>query len=295
MARRLTQLDRIPVTELGGVGPKKAEGLREMGIETVLDLLLHYPRRYIDRTNEALIRDLPVGAEGMVLATVKRASSRRTRQGRTMVQVDVTDGSGYLRCTFFNQPWREKQLKPGTQGVFFGKLETYQGRKQMTNPVVDLVGDRTGRIVPIYPQSEKAQLTTWEIGGWVEEALGRAGEFLDPVPEAVLDRWDLVTRDAALRGIHVPESTEEHVAARKRLVFDELLRIQLVLVRRKREYEASSTSCGGSTTRCRSRSPARSGGRSPRSRPTWRSRCRCTGCCRATSAPARPSSPCPPC
>ena len=160
MGRRLTQLDRIPVTELSGVGPKKADGLREMGIETVLDLLLHYPRRYIDRTNEALIKDLPVGTEGMVLATVKRSSSRRTRQGRVMVQVDVTDGSGYLRCTFFNQAWREKQLKPGTQGVFFGKLETFQGRKQMTNPVVDLVGDRTGRIVPIYPQSEKAQLTT---------------------------------------------------------------------------------------------------------------------------------------
>jgi ATP-dependent DNA helicase RecG len=240
VGRRLTQLARIAVTELAGVGPKKAEGLSELGIETVLDLLMHYPRRYIDRTNEALIRDMVVGEEAMVLATVKRVETRRTKQRRTLVQIDVTDGSGYLRCTFFNQPWREKQLKPGAQAVFYGKLDLFQGRKQMTNPVVDLVGDRTGKIVPVYPQSEKAQLTTWEIGGWVEEALRRAGELEDPVPESVLDRFDLIDRDAAIRGIHVPESSDEHKVARRRLVFDELLRIQLVLVRRKRELEATS-------------------------------------------------------
>jgi len=248
VARRLTQLAGIPVTELAGVGPKKAEGLTDLGIETVLDLLMHYPRRYIDRTNEALIRDMVVGEEAMVLGTVKRVEARRTRQRRALVQVDVTDGSGYLRCTFFNQPWREKQLKPGTQAVFYGKLDVFQGRKQMTNPVVDLIGDRTGRIVPIYPQSEKAQLTTWEIGGWVEEALRRAGTLDDPVPGWVLDRFDLIDRDAAVRGIHVPESSEEAKVARKRLVFDELLRIQLVLVRRKRELEATSVGIAHDTS-----------------------------------------------
>src|SRR4051812_48234330 len=201
---------------------------------------MHYPRRYLDRTNEALIRDLAVGEEAMVLAAVKRVESRRTRQRRALVQVDVTDGSGYLRCTFFNQPWREKQLKAGTQAGFFGELDLYQGRKQMTKPGVDLVGDRTGRIVPIYPQSEKAQLTTWELGQWIEEALRRATEIEDPVPDWVLDRFDLIDRNAALRGIHVPENVDEHKVARKRLVFDELLRIQLVLVRRKRELEATS-------------------------------------------------------
>jgi ATP-dependent DNA helicase RecG len=240
VGKRLVELADIPVTRLAGVGEQKAKGLAELGIDNVLDLVMHYPRRYIDRTNEALIRDLAVGAEAMVLATVKRVEARRTRQKRTMVQVDVTDGSGYLRCTFFNQPWREKQLKAGTQAVFFGKLEVFQGRKQMTNPVVDLIGDRTGRIVPIYPQSEKAALTTWEIGGWVEEALRRAVELDDPVPMEVLDRFDLISRDAAIRGIHVPESGEEAKVARKRLVFDELLRIQLILVRRKRELERTS-------------------------------------------------------
>ncbi|MDP9420791.1 MAG: ATP-dependent DNA helicase RecG [Actinomycetota bacterium] len=235
--RRLRQLAGVPVTELAGVGPKKAEGLAVLGISSVLDLLMHYPRRYIDRTNQARIADLGLGEEGMVLGRVRRVQSRRTRNRRSLVEVDVTDGSGYLRCTFFNQAWRANQLKAGTSAIFFGKLEEFQGRRRMTNPVVDLVGDRTGRIVPVYPQSDKAGLTTWELGAWVEEALGRAGTLADPVPVAVVERYGLVDRTAALHGIHLPASASEHRAARLRLVFDELLRIQLVLVRRKRDLE----------------------------------------------------------
>ena len=240
MAKALIELREVPVTRLAGVGPAKAESLGELGIENVLDLLLHYPRRYVDRTKQATIREMAVGEEATILATVRRTEVRRTRQKRAMVTVDLSDDTGYLRCTFFNQPWREKQLPAGTQLVVFGKLETFQGRKQMTNPVVDLVGDRTGKIIPIYPQSEKARLNTWDLARWIEESLRRSGEIGDPVPSSVLDRLDLVSRDWAMRHIHVPESMEEVGAARKRLVFDELLRIQLVLVRRKREYERTS-------------------------------------------------------
>ncbi len=240
MSRRLGQLAAIPVTDLSGVGPKKADGLAALGIVTVADLLMHYPRRYLDRTNQARIADLAIGEEGMVLGVVRRVQSRRTRNRRSLVEVDVTDGSGYLRCTFFNQAWRAAQLKGGTNAVFFGKLEEFQGRRRMTNPVVDLIGDRTGRIVPVYPQSGKAGLTTWELGDWVEEALERAGDFADPVPADVLERLDLVDRTTAMRGIHRPQSGDDHRAARRRLVFDELLRIQVVLVRRKRELERSA-------------------------------------------------------
>ncbi|HEX4905510.1 MAG TPA: ATP-dependent DNA helicase RecG [Acidimicrobiales bacterium] len=240
MSRALIELRDVAVTRLAGVGPAKAEGLAELGIESVLDLLMHYPRRYVDRTKQATIRDMAIGEEATILATVRRAESRRTRNKRSMVTIDLSDDTGYLRCTFFNQPWREKQLSPGTQVVVFGKLEQFQGRKQMTNPVVDLVGDRTGRVIPIYPQSEKARLNTWDLAKWIEESLRRAGDITDPVPTEVLDRFDLVSRDWAVHHIHVPESLEEVAAARKRLVFDELLRIQLVLVRRKREYERTS-------------------------------------------------------
>jgi len=216
------------------------EALDSVGIATVLDLLTHYPRRYVDRTNQVSIQDLKVGAEGMVLARVKRVVTKRTRQRRALVEVDVFDGSSYLHCVFFNQPWRAKQLADGTEAVFFGKVEAFRGRRQMTNPVVDLVGDRTGRIVPIYPQSEKAGLTTWDVGRWVEEALGRAGEFADPLPEAWRDRLDMVDRTWAFNHIHNPESMEAAYAARRRLVLDELLRMQLALVMRKRAIERES-------------------------------------------------------
>ncbi len=208
-----------------------------MGITTVLDLVTHYPRRYIDRTHQAEIRDLKVGEEALVLAKVKRVVSRRTRQRRAMVEVDVFDGSSYLHCVFFNQPWRAKQLTEGAEAVFFGKVEAFRGRRQMTNPVVDLVGNRTGRIVPVYPQSEKAGLTTWELGEWVEECLTRAKDFADPLPGGWLDRLDVVDRTFAFNQIHNPESMEASRAARQRLVLDELLRMQLALVMRKRRIE----------------------------------------------------------
>ena len=208
-----------------------------MDIRTVLDLLTHYPRRYIDRTRQAAIRDLKVGDEALVLAKVRKVQVRRSRQRRTIVEVDVFDGSSYLRCVFFNQPWRTKQLHDGVEAVFFGKVESFRGRRQMNNPVVDLVGNKTGRIVPVYPQSEKAGLTTWELGEWVEEALRRAGQFAEPLPEALLDRFEVVDRTQAFRNIHMPESMEAAKAARARLVFDELLRMQLALVVRKRAIE----------------------------------------------------------
>jgi ATP-dependent DNA helicase RecG len=237
MPRRLSQLAELPASVLEGVGPKKVEALATMEIETVLDLLTHYPRRYLDRTQQAAIKDLKVGDEAMVLAVVKRVQSRRTRQRRALVEVDVFDGTSYLRCTFFNQPWRAKQLKEGADAVFFGKLEAYRGRRQMTNPVVDLIGNRTGRIVPIYPQSDKAGLTTWELGDWVEESLRRAGEFADPLPREWRDRLDVVDRTWAFNHVHAPESMGAAQTARKRLVLDELLRLQLTLVMRKRALE----------------------------------------------------------
>jgi ATP-dependent DNA helicase RecG len=240
----LGELEAMPVTRLKGVGERKAEGLAVVGVRSLLDLLTYYPRRYVDRTNEARVRDLVVGEEALVLVTVQRVSSRRTRgrPPRVLVTVDVTDGSGHLRVSFFNQAWRERQLRPGMTVALFGKLEIYAGRKQMTNPVVDLIGDRTGRIVPIYPQSEKAGLSTWEIGDWVAEALRRSQGrgLLDPVPGWALDRFDLITRPEAFAGIHAPDSMAHRDVARRRLVLDELLRVQLALVQRKRHIERTT-------------------------------------------------------
>ena len=116
----LADLDQIPVTRLKGVGEKKAAGLAHADIFTVLDLLTHYPRRYIDRTREAAIGSLAEGDEGMVLAEIESVTSRRTRNRRAMVNVRVTDGTGKMTLTFFNQPWRERQLRVGMQAVVCG-------------------------------------------------------------------------------------------------------------------------------------------------------------------------------
>ncbi|MDQ6696272.1 MAG: ATP-dependent DNA helicase RecG [Actinomycetota bacterium] len=241
------ELAEKPLTELGGLRskPKKIDALHELGIETVLDLLTTYPRRYIDRTHQASIRDLRPGMEAMVIARVVRIASRRTRgrPARTLVTADVTDDAGHLRITFFNQGWRERQLPAGTEAVFFGKVDTYQGRMQMTSPLVDLIGDKTARIVALYPQSEKLRITTIDMDGWVESALSkcRARGLAEPVPEPVLDRFDFVDRTRAMWGIHAPSSMAEMAEARRRLVFDELLRLQLALVLRKRALERTAT------------------------------------------------------
>lgn len=239
--RRLRVLAAIGVDRLEGVGAKKLAALREQGIDTVLDLLTTFPRRYIDRTAQKPIRDMMPGDEALVLAMVKRSEVRKSRQGRTFVEVDVFDGSGYLKATFFNQPWRAKQLPAGTEVAMFGKMDVFNGQRRMTNPVVDLVGgEKTGRIVPLYPQSEKSGLTTGELSGWVAEALRRAGTFADPLPESFQDSLDLVGRDWAMHQIHQPDAISATDAARKRLAFDELLRLQLVLVIRKRAVERDS-------------------------------------------------------
>jgi ATP-dependent DNA helicase RecG len=238
----LRELDQIDVGRLRGVGDRKRDALRAVGIDTVLDLVTTYPRRWVDRSNEARIADLVPDQEALVLVAVRSVSKRTTRNRRTIVNAVVGDGSGRMEVVFFNQPWRERQLREGLQVALFGRATTFRGGLQMSNPIVDLIGDRTGRIVPIYPQSEKAQLSTWELAGWVEEALRRCQErgLADPVPELVRRRLALVDRAEALRSIHLPESMREKEAGRRRLAFDELLRVQLVLVMRKRELERTS-------------------------------------------------------
>ena len=177
-----------------------------------------------------------------MLVSVRSVTKRPMRNRRTMVNVVVGDGSGRLQVVFFNQPWREKQLREGLQVALFGRAEVYRGGLQMTNPVVDLIGDRTGRIVPVYPQSEKAALMTWEIAGWVDDALRKSSPrgIADPVPETIRRRYGLVDRDAAFRSIHAPETISEKEQARRRLAFDELLRVQTTLVMRKRLLERES-------------------------------------------------------
>jgi ATP-dependent DNA helicase RecG len=247
--RTLTQLASLDVGILEKVSDKKRTALASWGVETVLDLLWRYPRRYIDRTRQADLKDLAVGDEAVVLATVTHVAQRPLRNRRAMVEVDVDDGTGSMRVVFFNQAWRSRQLRVGSEALFFGKLDEYRGKRQMTNPVVDLLVGmegqvqgtaKTRRIIPVYPQSSKVGLTSWEIGTWVAEALTRAGSFADPLERDQRDRLGLVDRTTAMQGIHAPETLSETEPARRRLAFDELFRLQLALLMRRRALEADA-------------------------------------------------------
>ena len=238
----LAELDGMPIGRLTGVGPKREAGFAALDVYTLYDVLTTYPRRYIDRTNEATIAELMPGDQGMVMVEIANVTSRRTRNNKTMVFVDVKDSTGRLRVTFFNQVWRTKQLRAGMSAVIFGKCEDYRGALQMTNPIVDLIGDQTGRIVPVYPNSEKAGIGTAELSGAVGETLRRSSQrgLADPVPPQFLQRHDLIDRSTALNHIHTPDSMGQVQIARRRLIYDELFRIQVALVRRKRELELTT-------------------------------------------------------
>lgn len=246
MSRTLRNLSQQPAVALRSVGPRKAAALTAMGIETVLDLLLHYPRRYVDRSHLLPIAQAPFEEEVLVSGTVTSVSSRRPRRGgRPIVHVSISDDSGSLACTFFNQPWRARQLGQGTEVAAFGKIERFGGRRSMANPVVDVIGApgaprQTGKVIAIYPQSAKAGIGSAELSKYMEEVIERAGEFADPLPAHWREQLSLTARTAALRSIHAPETVGDNIPARRRLAFDELLRLQLELVRRKRAAEAGS-------------------------------------------------------
>jgi ATP-dependent DNA helicase RecG len=247
--RSLRSLRQLPVSVLDSVSDRQATQLAELEIETVFDLLTTFPRRHIDRTGRADVSDLQVGEAAAVLAEVRRVSSRRARNGRALVELVVEDDTGRLTVVFFNQPWRAKQLRAGTEAIFWSKVGEYRGARQMVNPVVDVVaagvdgddGDRaplrTLRVLPVYPASAKAGLNSWDIGRFVAEALQRAGELVDPLPESVRSALGFSDRTAAFRALHAPESLEEVEPARRRLVFDELLRLQLAVFLRRRAFE----------------------------------------------------------
>jgi len=242
VAKRLRDLEERGVTELKGVGPEKAKALAQIGISSIFDLLTHYPRRYIDKTKQSSIRDLRPEESSWVYGKVVTSATVPGRgRGKARTELRISDGSGYLRITFFNQPWRARQFPEGSEAVFFGKVTDYRGQKQLANPEIDLLDeDERLQITALYPQSDKLRLYSKDFRGWQRESLRRTQGLVEPLPTWVLDQHDFVDRTAAFNGVHLPETMAEAEEARRRLVFDELLRIQLALVLRKRMIEATS-------------------------------------------------------
>ncbi|MEW6059348.1 MAG: ATP-dependent DNA helicase RecG [Actinomycetota bacterium] len=225
-------------------GPPAFRVLREsLGISTVRELLHHYPRRYIDRSQVVSIRALKVGQQATVIARVKRVAKRPTRRRQPMVTVTVYDGSGYLDLTFFNQPWAAGLYKEGHELAVSGTVQMYRGRLQLVNFEVEILRGEdadmvhTGRITPVHRATEG--ITTRTIRELVFRALEQLPPIPDPLPARVVEAESLGSFDRSIRRIHFPDSQEDLVEAEERLKFDELFALELGVAFRKHRLEAA--------------------------------------------------------
>jgi ATP-dependent DNA helicase RecG len=229
------------------VGARTAKALaKAFRMETVGDLLSHYPRRYARRGELTAIADVPLGENVTLVAEVLDVRERpmRARRG-SIFEVRITDGRthGILTLTFFNQAWRAKDLKPGVRGIFAGKVGSYKGALQLAHPDYELFEGEAGvetdpeaikwamRPIPIYPAT--GTLASWQIAKAVELALSTMTDepsIADPVPDAVRDTRKLLPFGQALRMLHAPEVDDDWKLARETLRFQEAFVLQATLL-----------------------------------------------------------------
>jgi ATP-dependent DNA helicase RecG len=224
------------------LGEKTSKALaNHLELATVEDLLYHFPRRYDERGEHTDIRALAVGEQVTVMAQVQRTHLRpmRARRGQ-LLEVTVGDGAGgVLGLTFFNQAWRERDLKPGRWGLFAGKVTEFRGKRQLNGPDYVILDDQdgteidefAGALIPVYPAA--AAVPTWVIARCVRVVLDTFEPPPDPLPEALRRRRHLADLGTALRQIHRPDSQASLATARRRLKWDEAFAVQVSLVQRK--------------------------------------------------------------
>ncbi len=225
------------------VGGRTAKSLEKaFGMETIRDLLAHYPRRLAERGELTELSSLRLDDEVTVVAEVQSARVIRAR-GSVRLEVVVGDGRGTLQVVFFGpkSSWRERELQPGTRGLFSGKVGEFRNQRQLVHPEYLLLrgdpldelaaDDYARRVIPVYPATQSVR--SWVIGNAVKQALHALDPVPDPLDAAVRARRGLLSSDAALRGMHEPEDHEQWYAARRRLAWDEALGVQLALAQRR--------------------------------------------------------------
>jgi ATP-dependent DNA helicase RecG len=228
------------VSTLKGVGPKIAEKINKLGAETIWELLYLFPRRYDDYTLLKPISKLTYGEQVTIIGTIWETRSRRTRTNQTIVESIVSDGTGTIQATWFNQPWLLNQLPAGMKIVLSGKVDLFLGRLVFNSPeweALELEPLRTRRIVPVYPLTEGLN------AGKMREIVSRtvkewSPRVPDPLPAELRQRRRLYSLAYALQQMHFPDSHEALRLARQRLAFDELLFLQLGVQRQRREWQS---------------------------------------------------------
>ena len=222
-----------PVRYLKGVGPKTAERFEKLGIVTLADLLCHYPRRYLDFSKPYTIATAPLDTECVVKAEVfAKPGGRVLPGGRRMERITAGDDVSSLEITWFNNPYAAQKLELGREYYFQGIVTGGMLRRQMVNPQVRT--DAQVESIPfeaVYPQTEG--LSSGVIAKCVRQLLPHAELLPDPLPREMLQKYRLLSKAEAVRAIHCPASEEEAFAARRRLIYEELLILQLGIGRMK--------------------------------------------------------------
>ncbi|GAB4467687.1 MAG: ATP-dependent DNA helicase RecG [Anaerolineales bacterium] len=229
------------LTVLQGVGPQNAASLAKLGLHTLGDMLYYYPRRYDDYTQLKPIKNLFYGEQVTVIGTVQSVHARPIRSGKmSLVEVILSDGTGALRLSFFNQPWAANRFKAGDAYAVSGKVDQYLGRLVMNNPEFESVDKEsllTNRIVPVYRLTENITQKWLRQRMWAVVSYW-APAVPDALPESVRQAEGLMPLGEALLQIHFPDSQEKLKAARERLAFDEIFYLQMGVLRQRRDWLA---------------------------------------------------------
>lgn len=237
--RSLAYLFDIPIDRVKGIGPRTAKKLTDAGIASVGQLLLHAPRRYLDRSQLFDLSSVPLGEEVTVGGLVTSTSRRRISRNRTMVEATITDGTSTLKAVWFN-PYLK--IAEGEEVALSGKAELFRGHLQMKAPDLDRLGGEdslvTGRVVPIHPSAGGLASTKLRVS--MDNALRRSRPITEVVPGDILERQGLIGRDEAIVGVHFPDDRAESDRARARLIFDEFFRIEVALALRKQRQGLQS-------------------------------------------------------
>ena len=234
---------QAPVTVLHNVGPKHAQTLGRLGIISLRDMLYYFPRRYDDYSSLKTINRLNYNEQVTVIGSVQGVSTRPIRGGQLqVVEAVVSDGTGAMRITWFNQPWVARRLRSGIQIAFSGKVDQYLGRVVMNNPEVEPIDQQqlsTNRIVPVYPLT--AQITQRWMRRLMYTVVSHwAARLPDPLPENLRTSARLLDLPTALLQAHFPDSMEQLKAARRRLAFEEVFLLQLGVLGQKYEWQSQT-------------------------------------------------------
>ena len=231
------------VKYIKGVGPERVKSLNKLGIYTLEDLITYYPRTYEDRSKVKKMDELENGEEGLIEAIcVSRISEIRIRKNMTIYKLIVRDETATCEITWFNMPYLKTKFKIGNRYKFFGKVKRTASKIEMNSPIFEEAENsiNTGKIIPIYPSIYELTQNTLKniMNNGIKMVYGNLGETL---PEYLLKEYNLIDINKAIKNIHFPENFEEYNKARQRLVFEELLILQLALLKLKNSYAVDET------------------------------------------------------